>query len=120
MLLIPASGWAAVKQRIGNIKEAVNIHLTLASVLLGGFLSTIGLVLFGAIPKKTCDNNNLSTDYIVAWAVSAVLLVLGVGFFFLAGRHQKVQGFQAKQVLDLMEMVEQNCQHAKGTVNVGK
>jgi hypothetical protein len=114
LLLIRESGWDTMKQRVGDIKEAVNVHLTLASAFLGGFLSTVGLVLFGAVPA-TNPEGNWSVPYILAWALSAVLLICGLGFRSLGWRHQKIQGWQATHVIDFMNLIEQDCQRAKGT-----
>jgi hypothetical protein len=106
--------WDYIKKKVGSISEKPNIYHTIGSILLGACISTLVAVLTG-----TFSNNNPNTPspkLIIAWAIVAVTLIVGLICLYFSKEQRKVTQTKASDVLNQMQLIERRYQSESNNV----
>ena len=87
-----------------QLSYKTNVYMELGFLFLGGALSTFTAIITGAItPAQT---QNISVYLIIAWAVVAVTLIVGILCIGFAFGKEKSKKKRASEIIEQMEIIE--------------
>jgi uncharacterized protein YacL len=99
---IPCNEWDVVRTQIEHLAMEPWLFHTLGSLLIGAALATVISIWTGAISTATVSN-----AIVIAWAVVAACLLIGLACLYFAHKERKVHRSNASNVVTQMRLIEQ-------------
>jgi hypothetical protein len=100
--------WDYLKEKIGQIKDGINIYHTVGTLLIGASLTTIIGIFTGRF--SSTQSQEIPTSLIVAWAIFAVTIICGTISICFAHEKRKVNEIKASDIIKQMAIIEQRYQ----------
>ncbi|MBA0014168.1 MAG: hypothetical protein H0Z53_00885 [Nitrosospira sp.] len=99
---IPCNEWDVLKGKINDLTTEPWFFHSTGTTLIGAALATLIAIWTGAV-TTTADKNTI----VIAWAITAVCLMVGVVSLFFAHAERKAHKSKASDVLTQMKLIEQ-------------